>query len=276
MVGASCHVRGGLWAGSEEARAAELIAFLRDPAIDLILAGRGGVGCLQLLPHLDALEEDLLPRWIVGRSDLTALHLALWGRRGWIGLSGPMAATDWGDVQDPSAPMVEETLRILGGDPPAAIYAEGELRVFLPGRAEGVIVPANLSLLASMVGTGYLPSMQGAILVVEEINEPLQRIDRMLTQLRMSRSLDGIAALVFAQFTHCTAADGSEDPAALDALLRHHAERLGVPSLAGLAYGHERLFHPLPVGVRARMRTDPPGIEILERAAASTEGDGEA
>ena len=183
VVGPSCEVRGGLWAGTEEARAEELIGFLRDPSIDPILAGRGGVGCLHLLPFLDGLDEDLPPRWIVGRSDLTALHLALWGRRGWVGLSGPMAATDWGDPEDPPTPLVDETLQILGGGPPPAIHTEGELRVVVPGRAEGMIVPANLSLLASMVGTGYLPSLRRTILVLEEINEPLQRIDRMLTQL---------------------------------------------------------------------------------------------
>jgi muramoyltetrapeptide carboxypeptidase len=275
-TGTSCAVRGGIWAGPEHDRAAELIDFLRDPSIDAILAARGGVGCLQLLPYLDALEDDLRPRWIIGRSDLTALHLALWGRRGWIGLSGPMAATDFGDIAEPPAAMVEEAMRVLRGDEPGPIVAEGELRVICPGPSEGPVIPANLSLLASMVGTGYLPSMRGAILVVEEIEEPLHRIDRMLTQLRMAGALAGIAAIVFGQFTRCPAPGGSEDSEALDALLRHHAERLGVPALAGLAYGHERMFHPLPVGVIARTRSHPPGFEIIERAAAPAEGDAQA
>lgn len=275
-AGASCNVRGGIWAGSEQDRAAELIGFLRDPSVDAIMAARGGVGCLQLLPYLDALEEDLPPRWIIGRSDLTALHLALWGRRGWVGLSGPMAATDWGELAEPPAAMVEETMRILRGGEPGSIVSEGELRVICPGHAEGPVIAANLSLLASMVGTGYLPSMRGAILVVEEIEEPLHRIDRMLTQLRMAGVLDGLATIVFGQFTRCPAPGGAEDSDALDALLRHHAERLGVPALAGLAYGHEKMFHPLPIGVVARTRSHPPGFEILERAATTAEGDARA
>jgi muramoyltetrapeptide carboxypeptidase len=256
----------------DEARAAELIGFLSDPSIDVIVAGRGGVGCLQLLPLLDTLDEDLPARWIVGRSDLTAIHLAFWGRRGWAGLSGPMAATDWGDVNDPPARVVDETISILRGEAPARIALDGELRVLLPGSVEGILVPANLSLLVSMVGTGYLPSLQDAVLVLEEIGEPLQRIDRMLTQLRMAGALSGIAAIVFGQFTRCASFGGVDDPEALDSLLRHHAERLGVPALAGLAYGHEPVFHPLPIGVRARLGTDPPEIEILERAAAPHEG----
>jgi muramoyltetrapeptide carboxypeptidase len=276
VTGASCAARGGLWAGSEEERATELIGFLRDPSVDAILAGRGGVGCLQLLPYLDALDADLPPRWIIGRSDLTALHLALWGRRGWIGLSGPMAATDWGDTEDPPVRLVEETLNVLRGGPPSSIVAEGELRVLHPGQADGPLVPANLSLLTSMVGTGYLPSLRNAILVLEEIDEPLQRIDRMLTQLRMSGSLAGIAAIVFGQFTRCQPVEAPHEPTALESLLRHHATRLGVPALAGLAYGHESSFHPLPIGVRTVMRTDPPGIEIIERAAAPGKGGVEA
>jgi muramoyltetrapeptide carboxypeptidase len=271
VLGTSCAARGGLWAGTDDQRAAELIGFLRDPSVDAILAGRGGVGCLQLLPYLDALDETAPPRWIIGRSDLTALHLALWGRLGWVGLSGPMAATDWGEREEPSTTLVDETLGILRGGPPARIVAEGELRVLRPGRGEGPLVPANLSLLASMVGTGYLPSLRDAILVLEETDEPFQRIDRMLTQLRMSGALAGIAAVVFGQFTRCLPFGGPPDPAALEALLGDHAARLGVPALAGLAYGHEPVFHPLPIGVRARARTDPPGIEIIERAAAPEE-----
>lgn len=266
VVGASCSVREGLWAGSDDARARELLGFLSDPKIEAIIAGRGGVGSMRLLPRLDELLLEIAPKWIIGRSDLTALHLAFWKRFGLIGLSGPMVATDLGG--DARESVVADTLRILTDPSPIGLLAGDSVEVWKKGTAEGHLIPANLSLLNSLVGTPYLPSLTGAILVLEEIGEPPHRCDRMLTQLELSRSLDGLAGLVFGQFTDCAPGDADPAPRALPDLLRSHAETIGAPTLAGFPYGHEALFRPLPLGVRARISNAPPGLVLLEGVGA--------
>ncbi len=270
VIGESCAVREGLWAGDDEARARELTDFLLDPKIEAIFAGRGGVGSMRLLPLLDDLPQDIAPKWIIGRSDLTALHLAFWRRFRLIGLSGPMVATDFGG--DPPGGVLADTLRILTDPEPIGLLAAGSMEVWREGSPDGPLIPANLSLISSMVGTRYIPPLAGAILVLEEIGEPPHRCDRMLTQLRLSGSLDGLAGLIFGQFTECVPHGADPSPGALADLLRGHADEIGAPTLAGFPYGHEPVFSPLPVGARARMSSDPPGLILLEGAGAPRAG----
>jgi len=277
IEGASCHApRGQIHAGDDLARAAELIDFLEDPRVDAIFAGRGGVGCMRLLPHLQRILESrsILPKWIVGRSDLTALHLSFLKSLGWVGISGPMVATDLG-VEAPPGPVVETTIRLMSDPTPLGRITTAEpLETWVPGRgsAEGPLLPVNLSLLSSLIGTPYLPSFEGAILVLEEIEEPPHRIDRMLTQLRLSGVLDGLAGLVFGQFTACHSREEGMPEEQLVRLLQDHAGMIGVPTIAGFPYGHEALFHPLPVGVRARMESGPGGPAALALTEGAAEG----
>jgi muramoyltetrapeptide carboxypeptidase len=141
--------------------------------------------------------------------------------------------------------------------------------VWREGCPEGTLIPANLSVLSSLVGTRFLPPLVGVILVLEEIGEPPHRCDRMMTQLRLSGVLDGLAGLVFGQFTDCIPRGGDSLEGEIEELLRKHAEEIGVPAIAHFPYGHEPLFRPLPVGVRARIACDPPGIDVLEAAGAA-------
>ncbi len=268
-VGESCRAGAGIWAGTDEERAGELHQLLCDRSIGAIFAGRGGVGALRLLPYLDSLPDRLPPVWLVGRSDITALHLRFWGRYAWVGVSGPMVATDLGGVEDPPEPVMEETRRLLCGTTPIGSIAADQLEAWIPGEARGPLLPVNLSLLVSMVGTGYLPSLAGTILVLEEIDETPQRIDRMLTQLRLSGALGGVAGLVFGQFTDCRPRGETLPASVVRDVLLDHAKRIGVPAVAGLAYGHEPSFHPLPVGAIARLSaTDAPGLEVIEAAGS--------
>jgi muramoyltetrapeptide carboxypeptidase len=270
VAGRSCAVRNALFAGEDQARAEELIGFLLDPAIEAIFAGRGGVGCMRLLPYLEKLPVDLPPTWIIGRSDLTALHLAFLKRFGWVGLSGPMVATDFGR-QPSQQSVIDQTMHLLRDARPPAPFAGTSLEAWQAGEAEGILIPANLSILTSMVGTPYLPSLQGAILVLEEIGEPVRRVDRMLTQLRLAGVLDQVAGLVFGQFTNCIPGEASLPPDLLAGILREHAAGIGVPALCGFPYGHEPSFVPLPVGIRARIEADPPALILLEGAAGDSQ-----
>jgi muramoyltetrapeptide carboxypeptidase len=270
--GPSCSAEGGLWAGTDRARADELCGYLLDPTVQAIFAGRGGVGSLRLLPLLDSLPVDLAPTWIVGRSDLTALHLAFWKLRRWVGLSGPMVATDFGRELPPPEELIAGTLRLLQETGPVGAIGGTTMEAWIEGQTEGVLVPANLSLICSMIGTPYLPSLKGSILLLEEIGEPPRRCDRMLTQLRLSGTLEGLAGLILGQFTDCRE-EPAEGEGLLRVVLKDHVASLAVPTLAGFPYGHEAHSLPLPIGTRATMQTNPPSLCLIESAAREIQED---
>ncbi len=263
-VGASLHARTGYLAGSDAARAADLNALVADPEVDLILAARGGFGAGRIVPMLDLAPLREQPKPIVGFSDITALHLA-WRRAGVVSVHGPVAA-DIGEL-----PGLLDRLRNLAG--PVTQPADGpELRTVVPGRAEGIVVGGNLSLLAAACGTPWQLRAEGAILLVEDLREAPYRIDRMLTQLAQAGALDGIVGAVIGELVGCDAPpppEGEEalpQPSGHDVLAARFTE-MGVPCFAGLACGHGRRRLAVPLGLRARVDADACALEVLDGAA---------
>lgn len=124
------------------------------------------------------------------------------------------------------------------------------------------------SLVMSLFGTPYMPSLSGAILVLEDIHEHLHRLDRMLVQLRLSGVLDEIAGLVLGQFTDCGPAEPGKPALALPEILEEVLSGLRVPCVRGYAYGHEARKRSLPWGVRARLDVDGGTFRLLEDATA--------
>lgn len=263
-VGASVHARMGYLAGGDRERAADLNAFLADPEVDLILAARGGFGASRILSLLDLAPLRARPKPIVGFSDITALHLA-WARAGVPSVHGPVAT----DVSE--LPGLLERLRRLAG--PVAQPADGpEMRTVVSGRAEGVLVGGNLSLLAAACGTPWQLAAEGAILLVEDLRESPYRIDRMLTQLAQAGVLDGVVGAVVGELVGCDAPpppDGEEavpQPSGYDVFAARFRE-IGIPCFAGLACGHGRRRLAIPLGLRARLDADACALEILDSAA---------
>ena len=244
----------GFLAGPDADRLDEFNALLRRDDLDAIVCVRGGYGTLRLLPGLDYDAARAHPKLVVGYSDITALHLALYTKAGLTGLSGPMAASDWPDLDAASE---AQFWRLANGEAPVEIVGPGgeQLEGMRPGRAEGVLLGGNLTLVAALVGTPYLPDMTGAILFLEEVGEPPYRIDRLLAQLRLAGVLDQLGGLVLGGFT------GAEPPSnrpslTLDAVLDHYTADLACPVARNLIYGHFNPKSTIPVGVRARMEVE--------------------
>jgi len=126
------------------------------------------------------------------------------------------------------------------------------------GRAEGVVIGGNLSLICHLVGTSFLPPLKGKLLFVEEKGEPLYRIDRMLTHLLLSGELEKCAGLMVGTLEECG------DPASVMALVRERCSRLNMPILSGLPVGHGEDNVPLPIGVRAVLDTKTMSLEFTE------------
>lgn len=220
------HLAPGAWLPADE-RVADL---RRGLACDLLIAARGGYGCLDLIDPLLAETRTRLPT-LIGYSDLTVLH-ALWQRRGWgESLYGfmPGVAPGARALASTRTLLAGEGLALGGTDAPAAL-------VLRPGTARGELFPACLRVLAGLVGTPVMPRLAGAILALEDLDERPYRLDRDFQQLARSGSLAGVVGLVGGTFP----AENPPDyggPAAAD-ICRRWAERLGAPAIFGLPFGH--------------------------------------
>lgn len=261
--------RHGAFAGTDAQRAEDLNRMLNDPEVRMIVAVRGGYGCPRILADVDydAVRRD--PKIVVGYSDLTALQLALFARTGLVTFSGPMAGVEFRQGPDPFT--AEHFWRLVTDPaPPGALpNPDDEPRATLvDGVGEGPLLGGCLALLASCLGTPYLPDLRGAVLALEDIHEHLHRVDRLLTQLRHAGILGSLAGLALGHFTDCGPAEPSQPWLDLPAILDEVVRPAGVPTLTGLAYGHVPRKLTLPWGVRTRLDATARRLELLEGAVA--------
>jgi len=232
--------RDGFLAGSDEARFAELDRALSDPAIRAIVCARGGYGLMRILPQLDARKLQADPKWIVGFSDVTALHA--WALRAGVeSIHGPVV-TQLGALPADDAQALTALLETGQAAP-----LDG-LRPIREGRAEGPLVGGNLELITRLVGTPWSMNLDGAILVLEEVGERPYRVDRQLTQLELSGALSRVAGVVLGDFTDCVERDGSST---VEAVLGERLARLDVPVFAGAPIGHGKRNRAVLLGAPA-------------------------
>jgi muramoyltetrapeptide carboxypeptidase len=258
VVGANVLARAGYLAGADSARLTDLNRALVDDAIDAVWCIRGGYGVMRILETIDYAALRRRPKPVIGYSDITALHAAIATRCDTVSFHGPTARAELSVFS-------RESLRraLAGGD--SAGHAEGA-RLLAPGRARGRLVGGNIALLCALAGTAYAPDYRGAIVVMEDVNEPVYRIDRMLTQLRLTGALGACAGLVFGQFTDIPgdAPEESLGARALDDVLGEVASSLGVPCIAGVPIGHVADQWTLPLGGQAELDADARTLRILE------------
>lgn len=230
--------RQGYLAGDDARRLAELQAALADPSVDAIVCARGGYGATRLLPGIDVEAVRTANKLLVGFSDVTALH-ALWARAGVRSLHATMVAS-LGKGDD--AAFVRWAADLERGP-----TVPTQLVPVVPGVADGVLLGGNLSVLVSLIGTPYAPSLDGAVLFLEDVGERPYRVDRMLTQLRHAGALEGVRAVLLGQFSACgPGPDGTK----VEDVLRERLGDLGVPVYAGAESGHGETNHALAFGTR--------------------------
>jgi muramoyltetrapeptide carboxypeptidase len=251
-VGKHVMAQHGYLAGTDEQRAEDLNVMLRDRSVRAIFAIRGGYGTPRLLHLVDyrAVRRD--PKIIVGYSDLTGLQLALHRKTGLVTFSGPMVGVEmWNSID----PFTEEHFwRVITSAARIGLLQnpDGEpLTGYNRGKAAGVLLGGNFSLLASLLGTRYLPRLHGAILVLEDVDEAPHRVDRMFTQLQHAGVMQSIRGLVLGAFTDCVPSDPSKPHLTINQVLEETVERVRCPVLANLQYGHIPRKVTVPIGIQA-------------------------
>lgn len=273
-VGRYVAARYGYLAGTDQQRASDLNAMYADKEVRAVFAVRGGWGCARLLPFLDWKTIRANPKLLIGYSDITALHLAFAAKAGFPTIHAPNAANSWQEISWQSF----WALAFAGDTPtlrnPPALAADPltlgrwQTTALRPGRAKGRLIGGNLSVLAALTGTPWLPSFRGAILFLEDTGEAEYRIDRMLTQLALSGILGQAAGVVFGQCTRCTTGIAGYSGFTIPQLLHHHLAPLGVPAFYGANIGHIANQLSIPVGVQAEIDASAGTIRILEPATA--------
>jgi muramoyltetrapeptide carboxypeptidase len=222
--------------GTDDERLADVNDALRDPEVRGVLCLRGGYGAQRIADRLDLDAARADPKLVLGFSDITALHLALWCGAGLPTVYGPTVTQFDRGAASLTATAARDAL--MSGEPVTVTAQDQESThaVRVPGRAAGRLLGGNLTLLATSVGTRFRPDLRNAVLLLEDVHEEPYKIDRYLVQLARAGWLEGLAGVAVGQFTDCGTPDLYQPTAA--EVLSEHLTPLGVPVLGGLPIGH--------------------------------------
>ena len=249
------------FAGTDEERLASFHTMLADPSIDAMMMVRGGYGWSRLLHRIDWNTVAASRKTFVGFSDFTAFNLAALALSNLITFAGPGAAIDFGGAEDSPETQADHAFMdahcwpALAGEPVSAGPFNDSF-TYRPRTISGPLWGSNLSLLTHLVGTPYLPNIDGGILFLEEIGEAPYAIERMLMQLFHAGILQKQKALILADFSDCTP-EPDRFPYAMEHIVETMRELLPIPVLTGLPFGHVAKKLTLPYGAVATLSIAP-------------------
>jgi muramoyltetrapeptide carboxypeptidase len=249
VLGKHLRKRRGHLAGPDEDRLDDLNRMLRDPDVRFVFMARGGYGAMRIASGVDwdAMRRD--PKIFAGFSDATFLHLGMARHAGVRTLHAP-------NLHGLGARRGSEISRLLAWltepFPPEAVRTLAAPRRLngANGSAEGCVVGGNLALVHYAAAAGHMPSLDGCILFLEEVNEPPYKIDGMLCALREGGWLAGVRGVALGDFTRCRPRKGYRE-LRLRQVLEDHLAPLGVPAWSGVRAGHGSRNYALPFGARA-------------------------
>lgn len=254
----------GSFSGNVSERLDDFRQALLNPEVKAIVCSRGGYGCVHLLPELDRLlstpEVASNPKWLVGFSDVSALH-ALWGKHGLPSVHASMAKhlALCGAEDDINLCL----LSILRGEKPQLTIQTGfsgfpSGKLSRQGEACGLVVGGNMAVIGGLVGTPYNPVRPGTILLMEDIAEPIYKVERILWQLRLAGVFDSLAGLIVGQFTDYKAP--SCDHADMYAMIDRFLGEARFPVAMDVPVGHIDRNQPV-------MLNCPATLSVTENAA---------
>jgi muramoyltetrapeptide carboxypeptidase len=251
-------------AGTDERRRRELMDAFTDTEVKAVWAARGGYGVMRLLGMLD---EDALrahPKIFIGYSDMTALHLYLYQRFGWVTFHGPMAAKDLagGESHYDRATLLSALTK---PQPMGEIIGVGTEMLHCGASVSGRLLGGCLSLLAAMMGTPDELDTRDAILFLEDTATRPFQLDRMLQQLKLAGKFDNVQAIIFGEMSNCV--QHVEQGYLLQEVLTELTADLHIPVLFGLRSGHSEVGNlTLPLGVMATLDAERGELIITEAA----------
>lgn len=249
----------GYFSGTDAERLADLQGMLDDDEVRAVLCARGGYGVGRIIDDIDFSRFLHRPKWIVGFSDITVLHMHVHARYGVATLHAPMAgafnAGGW------RGPFVGSLHRALAGG--RAEYRCPPHPYNRQGVAEGPLLGGNLALMAHLVGTSSFPDTEGCILFMEDVGEQLYNIDRMMRQLLRAGKLDRPAGLVVGGFTDCRDTERPFGQTAYE-IIRDVVAPFGYPVCYGFPVSHGKENVALKSGLPHRLEISAEGTCLSE------------
>ena len=243
------------FAADDASRLAQLYQAADDSEVDVILAMRGGYGISRILADIDFERLAASGKLFVGFSDFTPIHLGLLAKTATISFAGPMVCEDLGteECHEASFQGLKECLIPAPNSLPYTlnIPSAGNPAVNVSGTFWG----GNLAMVAHLVGSEFMPLIEGGILFLEDVNEMPNRVERMLLQLHHAGILKRQKAIVLGQFTNYRLSD-YENGYDFNAMLDFIRSKISIPIITGLPFGHVANKVTLPVGAQVSLVSD--------------------
>jgi muramoyltetrapeptide carboxypeptidase len=254
-IGDHAFDRAGYLAGTDRDRLADLNDALADPGIKAVIATTGGKGAYRIAAGLDVAAARRHPKLLIGFSEITILHLALFAGAGLPGIHG----APWGRERFGEASARSFVHALTRPDPVTVTSDHGQPTAALTtrGRAHGTLLGGNQEMIATSAGW-ILPSLAGRILLLEAAGQWLGSLDRQLTMLIEAGHLDGVAGVAVGQYHDCGNPGPGPGPGEWTVIdvLRDRLTRLAVPVLGGLPIGHGPGALAIPIGTTAVLDAD--------------------
>ena len=244
------------FAGTDDARLKALNDAIHSDA-DIVMFTRGGYGLSRLLHRIDWQDIKASKKIFCGYSDITAFNLAALAESNYVTFSGPMLASDFAQTDDiPARGFTEANFfGLLRGETYA--YPECGNDIATPAQTiNGTLWGTNLSMIANLVGTPYMPHIDDGILVLEDVAEAPYRIERMFWQLKLAGILDKQRVIILAEFSDCEPTNGTRYPYSMAEAIETLREIAPCPVLTGFPFGHVPAKVTLPIGVPASVAID--------------------
>lgn len=263
VVFESCRRSHGYFAGGDRLRADDVNAAFADPDIDGILCIRGGYGSQRLMELIDFELVRRNPKFFAGYSDITALHIMMNQRCGFVTYHTPMPSTELYDGVDSYT--MEYYRKILFGEPLRELINPGNrpVKTLVGGCARGVLTGGNLSLVSSSLGTPYEIDTKDKILFLEDVDEEPYRIDGMLNHLKAAGKFRDCAGILLGYWTNCEAGQ-PEKSLTLEQVFEELIVPEHKPALMNLACGHSLPSLSLPLGMEIELNSISGKINVLD------------
>ena len=250
-------LRNGQFSGTPAQRFADLKKALLDPEIRAVLCARGGYGLVHIMDSVASLPLRRDPKWVIGFSDISALH-AIMASQGIASVHASMAQHI---SRGADLPENEALFSILKGEPQEYSFAPHPYNH--KGKAEGKLLGGNLSVIQALIGTPYDVIKPGTILFIEDVDEPIYKIERIIWQLRMAGILERLQGLVIGQFTRYKPGDNHDT---MEEMLRDALRDYpDLPVAFDVPVGHVRNNMPLIVSGKATLTVTPDSVTLRMR-----------
>jgi muramoyltetrapeptide carboxypeptidase len=274
-IGQHLRDKHGYLAGDDKDRAEDINRFFKDDSLAGVIAIRGGWGSARLLPYVDFDAIRRNPKVFMGYSDITALHNAIQAKTGLVTFHGPIGLGRW------DAWSVDYLKRVLFSAEAVTMSNKKDLsernvftqvdnrtRTITPGKARGKMMGGNLTVLTAILGSTYVPDYSGSILFLEDVQENLYRIDRMLTSLKLAGILDKAKGVVFGMCSQCSPGNDNYSALTMEEILADHIKTLGVPAWQGAMIGHDTPQWTVPFGLEVEIDSAACTVTMTEAAVS--------